>query len=117
MNTGLILLAQEAPGGGFMSSILMFGVIIGIFYLLVFRPQIKRQKQHQELLEKLSAGDEIVTSGGLIGKVVQISGPVATIDIGEGGQKTRIRTLKNQIAGRLSDTLQEQQGQAGPAKQ
>lgn len=117
MNTGLVLLAQEGPGGGFVGQILMFGVIIGIFYFLVFRPQLKKQRQHQEMLEKLAPGDEIVTSGGLIGKVVQFSGGIVTLDIGDGGQKTRIRTLKNQIAGRLPEMLQEQPAQTGSEKQ
>ena len=48
----------------------MFGVI---FYFMVFRPQSKRQKEQRNLLSSLSKGDEILTSGGLIGKITKVS--------------------------------------------
>ena len=47
-------------------------LIIGIFYMLVFRPQQKKMKQHQNMVSNLAKGDEVVTAGGLIGKVTKI---------------------------------------------
>ena len=47
-------------------------LIIGIFYMLVFRPQQKKMKEHQNMVSNLSKGDEVVTAGGLIGKVTKV---------------------------------------------
>ena len=47
-------------------------LIIGIFYMLVFRPQQKKMKQHQNMVSNLAKGDEVVTAGGLIGKVTKV---------------------------------------------
>ena len=47
-------------------------LIIGIFYMLVFRPQQKKMKEHQNMVTNLAKGDEVVTAGGLIGKVTKI---------------------------------------------
>ena len=47
-------------------------LIIGIFYLLVFRPQQKKMKEHQNMVNSLAKGDEVVTAGGLIGKVTKV---------------------------------------------
>ena len=47
-------------------------LIIGIFYMLVFRPQQKKMKQHQNMVSNLVKGDEVVTAGGLIGKVTKV---------------------------------------------
>jgi len=47
-------------------------LIIGIFYMLVFRPQQKKMKEHQNMVSNLAKGDEVVTAGGLIGKVTKI---------------------------------------------
>ena len=47
-------------------------LIIGIFYMLVFRPQQKKMKEHQNMVSNLAKGDEVVTAGGLIGKVTKV---------------------------------------------
>jgi preprotein translocase subunit YajC len=65
--------AAEAPSqgaGGF--DILIIVAFALIFYFIVWRPQSKRTKQHRELVASLSKGDEVVTSGGLIGKVLKV---------------------------------------------
>ena len=65
--------AAEAPSqgvGGF--DILIIVAFALIFYFIVWRPQSKRTKQHRELIASLSKGDEVVTSGGLIGKVLKV---------------------------------------------
>ena len=52
-----------------MQPMLMMLVIFGIFYFLMIRPQVKRQREHQAMLSKLGKGDEVITRGGLIGKI------------------------------------------------
>jgi preprotein translocase subunit YajC len=56
-------------------------LIIGIFYMLVFRPQQKKMKEHQNMVSNLSKGDEVVTAGGLIGKVTKIKADSNEIEI------------------------------------
>ena len=53
-------------------SIFMYGLIFAIFYFILIRPQQTQRKQHEELIRNLKKGDEIVTSGGLVGEVVHI---------------------------------------------
>jgi preprotein translocase subunit YajC len=52
---------------------MMMAVIFGIFYFLLIRPQVKRQKEQQAMLSKLGKGDEVITRGGMIGKITGVS--------------------------------------------
>ena len=61
---------QQGSGLEMLIILAVFGVI---FYFMVFRPQSKRQKEQRNLLSSLSKGDEILTSGGLIGKITKVS--------------------------------------------
>jgi preprotein translocase subunit YajC len=56
-----------ASGPGQLPSLLMIGLFVVVFYFLMIRPQQKRAKEHQAMLAKLSAGDEVVTAGGIVG--------------------------------------------------
>lgn len=58
-------------------------LIIGIFYFLLIRPQQKKQKEHQGMLNNLKKGDPVVTSGGLYGRIVEIDNEKAVVDLGE----------------------------------
>ena len=61
--------AAGAPAGGSMLSALMFPILlIAIMYFLLIRPQMKRNKEHRAMLEKLSVGDEVITGGGVGGR-------------------------------------------------
>jgi len=64
--------ARPAGGAAGWSSILFMGAIFVVFYFLLIRPQVKRQKEHKTLIEGLSKGDEILTSGGMVGKITDI---------------------------------------------
>lgn len=66
---------QQASGGplGVIGSFLPMLAIIAIFYLLVFMPMQKQKKQQQAMLDSLAAGNEVVTSGGIMGTVVSVS--------------------------------------------
>lgn len=76
--------AVQAGGGGAFGSILILVVFVLIFYFLLWRPQSKRGKEHRELVSKLATGDEIVTSGGMVGKITKISDDFITLNIAEG---------------------------------
>ena len=75
--------AGASPGGG-LSMFVMMGLFVVIFYFLLIRPQQKKQKEHQAMLGKLAAGDEVVTTGGILGRIVEISDNFITLEISEG---------------------------------
>ena len=62
----------------------MMGLFVVIFYFLLIRPQQKKQKEHQAMLGKLAAGDEVVTTGGIVGRIVEITDNFITLEISEG---------------------------------
>ncbi|GEA50632.1 MULTISPECIES: preprotein translocase subunit YajC [Vibrio] len=61
-----------AQGGGF-EMLIMLGMFAVIFYFMIYRPQSKRVKEHKNLIASMSKGDEVLTSGGLVGKISSIS--------------------------------------------
>ncbi|WP_240124931.1 preprotein translocase subunit YajC [Thermomonas alba] len=79
--------AGAAPAQGSLLSTLLFPVVlIVIMYLLMIRPQMKRQKEHRAMLEKLAKGDEVVTNGGLAGTVAAIGDHFVTLEVANGVQ-------------------------------
>lgn len=69
-----------------MTSLLFFGGLILIFYFILIRPQSKRAKEHRELVSQLSKGDEVVTNGGILGKITDVSEQYITVEIAENVQ-------------------------------
>jgi len=65
--------AEGAPADGGMSMIFMLVVFGAIFYFMIYRPQARRTKEHKNLMESISKNDEVLTTGGLIGRVAKIS--------------------------------------------
>ena len=89
---------QPASGGLFGGGIggLLFPILlIGVMYFLMIRPQMKRQKEHRSMLDKLSKGDEVLTNGGIAGTVTDIGENFITVEIADG---VRIRVQKGAIA-------------------
>jgi preprotein translocase subunit YajC len=77
-----VTLAQAAaPQGGGLSMILMMVVLFGLMYFMMIRPQMKRQKEHRALISALAKGDEVVTNGGLAGRVEEVGETFITIEI------------------------------------
>ncbi len=74
---------QGDAGGGFMQSIVLFGLIFLIFYFMIIRPQQKRQKERQKMLDALKKGDKVVTSGGIHGTIVGIEEKTALVQIAD----------------------------------
>ena len=64
---------QPAKSDSMMSLLMMVGIFV-LFYFMLIRPQSKRTKEHQKLTSKLAKGDEIITSGGILAKVVAVNG-------------------------------------------
>ena len=89
--------APAAAAGKSPSTLEMLVLPIGflaIMYLFVIRPQSKRQKEHSSLLTNLKAGDEIVTSGGIIGKVRSVAEAFVTLEV---SNNATIKVLKTAI--------------------
>lgn len=74
---------QGDPQGGLFSTLIMFALIIGIFYFLILRPQQKRQKERQKLLEALRKGDKVITAGGLHGTVAGLDEKTVLIEVAD----------------------------------
>jgi len=64
--------AGESAQGGGMQLVIMIALFFGIMYFMIIRPQSKKAKEHVALLDSLSKGDEIVTNGGILGKIVKL---------------------------------------------
>lgn len=65
--------AEASPQGGGLQMIIMLAVFGLIFYFMLYRPQAKRMKEHKALIASIGKGDEILTQGGLVGKVSKVS--------------------------------------------
>ena len=79
--------AQAAAPGAAPSpvpSIVMMVALFGIMYFLMIRPQMKRAKEHRELTSKLAKGDEVITNGGIAGRVDELGENFVTVEIAEG---------------------------------
>jgi preprotein translocase subunit YajC len=78
-------LAQTAPavpgGEGAWTSIIFMVLIFAVFYFLLIRPQAKRQKEHKAMVDALNKGDEVMTAGGIIGKITEMSDQYVTLQV------------------------------------
>ncbi|BDD10476.1 preprotein translocase subunit YajC [Fulvitalea axinellae] len=95
------ILAQAAPAqGNPWQSWVMIGLIFVVFYFFMIRPQQKRQKEHKKLIDAIKKGDEIVTAGGIHGKIVSLGDNDITIDIdGRGTKMTIDRSSVSRVKG------------------
>ncbi len=92
MSTNDLTLLQAQPGGADFSFFLMMGAIFLIFYFLVIRPQQRQQKEREAFLQTAAKGDDIVTAGGLHGKVAGVDGDVLEVEIARvRGEKVKVR--------------------------
>ncbi len=89
---------------GLVSSLLPFLLIILVFYFLILRPQQKRQKERQKLLESVKKGDRIVTSGGIHGTVEGIEDKIVLVKIAENTKVKVDRTAISTIIGITPET-------------
>ena len=86
MNNLLILMTPQgggSSGGSMFSTLIMFALIFMIFYFMIMRPQQKRNKERQAMLDSVKKGDKVVTSGGLHGKVANVDEKTILLDVGD----------------------------------
>jgi preprotein translocase subunit YajC len=91
--------APEAanPMGAILGNpMILMVLMVGIFYFLLIRPQQKKAKEHKALLDNLKKGDRIITSGGIIGTIVNIDDQIVNVEIAD---KVRVEMARPSIAG------------------
>ena len=94
-------MVQAAPAGqasgtmGLLIGILPWLLIFAIFYILMIRPQQRRVKEHQNAISAVKKGDEVVTGGGIRGKVTKVSDDEAEVEIAQG---VRVRVVKGTLS-------------------
>ncbi len=76
-------------------SFVMLIVLFAVFYFLLIRPQQKRQKEHKRMVEALAKGDEVVTNGGLLGRITKVGDNFITLEVAEG---TQLRVQRSAVA-------------------
>ena len=91
--------AQGAPAGGadMFLQLVPFVLIFIIMWFLIIRPQQRRAKQHQEMLKNVRRGDTVVTTGGIVGKVVRVTDDGADIDV-EIADGVRVKVVRSMLA-------------------
>ena len=89
-----------------MQPIMMMLVMFGIFYFILIRPRVKKQKDHQAMLSKLGKGDEVITRGGVIGKITGVSedNTLLTLELQE---KVRVRVPRAYVEGKWEGKVPE----------
>ena len=87
INPQAFFFLSPAPGGQGQGALfvvfIQIAALVGIFWFLLIRPQRQQQQKHQELLKSIKRGDEVVTTGGIIGRVVHLKDDRVTIESGE----------------------------------
>ena len=94
--------AQTVPGVGSPSQLISFlplVLVFIIFYFLLIRPQQKKSKEHQQMLGKLRKNDEVMTSGGIYGKVTALTDSIVTLEV---APNVRVRVNRPQISAVLT---------------
>jgi preprotein translocase subunit YajC len=98
MNGGELLLAQSGGGAGSLLGFLLpFAALLLLMYALVIRPQQRQQRDHRTMLSQIQRGDQVVTTGGLHGKVTGVADDVLTVEIAE---RVRVKISKSAVASR-----------------
>ena len=89
--------AGAATGPGYMDLLLLVG-FVGIFYFLLWRPQSKRRKEQQALMAGLAKGDEVVTAGGIVGKVAKVEDDFVKLQV---SNNVELRIQKSAVGATL----------------
>jgi preprotein translocase subunit YajC len=94
-----------------MQPIMMMVVMFAIFYFILIRPQVKKQRAHQSMLSQLGKGDEVITRGGIIGKITGVSddNQVVVLELQE---KVRVRVPRAYIEGKWDGKVPESAAKA-----
>jgi preprotein translocase subunit YajC len=84
-----------APQGGGMMQIGFLVAIFALFYFMLIRPQTRRAKEHREMVAKLAPGDEVVTNGGMLGRISEVGDSFVTLQVSSG---VAVQVQKFQVA-------------------
>lgn len=84
----------QAQGGGF-EFFIMIGIFFLIMYFMIIRPQSKRAKEHKQMVDSLSKGDEVVSNGGVLGKITSVGDSYVDLQVAEG---VEIKLQKTAVA-------------------
>jgi preprotein translocase subunit YajC len=96
INTANAQAAGGAAGGpSMLNTLLLPALLLVVFYFLLIRPQSKRAKEQREMLSKVAVGDEIATTGGILGKVTEVGEQFLSVEIADG---VNIKLQKFQVA-------------------
>lgn len=85
---------QVPPGASGILSVVPLLILFVIFYFLLIRPQQKRAREHKEMLSKIEKGDNVITSGGLHGRVTSVAEDAVTVEVAE---NVRVKISKDAI--------------------
>jgi preprotein translocase subunit YajC len=89
--------AAGAPAPNVWVQMLPLVLIFVVFYFLLIRPQTKKAKEHRDMVSKLQSGDEVVTAGGILGRIVDLSDTFVTLEVANGVQIKVQRFQVNQL--------------------
>ena len=87
--------APAGQGDAGLINLIMLVVLFLVFYFLLIRPQTKRVKEHKQMVESLAKGDEVVTNGGLLGKITQLGDNFMTLEV---SANTEIKVQRQSVA-------------------
>jgi len=87
--------AAEAPQAGGIMSLLPLFILFAVFWFFLIRPQMKQAKEHRTMVEALAKGDEIVTNGGMLGKIKEIGDNFIVLEI---AKEVQVKIQKNAIS-------------------
>jgi preprotein translocase subunit YajC len=93
-----------APQQSLFGMALPFVIMLGVMYFLMIRPQQKKMKEHQGMISALKAGDEVITSSGILGTVQGMSEKVVTLEV---SKNVQIKILKSQVNQVVKGPIQE----------
>ena len=96
--------AQAASGGNALFELLFpLIMVFAIIYFMILRPQQKRQREHEAMVNAVSRGDTVVTQGGLVGKVAKISDDELEVDFAENARIKVVKSMIISVRGKTSD--------------
>jgi preprotein translocase subunit YajC len=104
--------AQTAAPGGQAPAYMQFiplAVMVAVMYFLMIRPQMKKQKDHQAFLSSIARGEEVITNGGILGRVEGLTDLYLTLEIAPG---VRIKVLRSAVAGSAKTAAQTTEAKA-----
>ena len=84
------------PGSGIMNTVIMFGLMFVILYFMIIRPQQKRQKERQKMLDGLKKGDKVITAGGIHGTISGIDEKSLLVEIAD---KIKVKVERGSVSG------------------